>query len=79
MFAGGLREAQQTEVLIQDVSHTAMKKILDFLYTSELDLDLECVQEVLVGATLLQVSLLLLHLLHLVVGRHPHPHAPPPS
>lgn len=59
MFAGGLREAQQQEVLIQGVSHTAMKKILDFFYTSEMDLDLECVQEVLIGATLLQLELVI--------------------
>lgn len=63
MFVGGLRETQQAEVQIQGVSHRAMTKILDFLYTSEIDLDLECVQEVLEGATLLQVSLIFLHFL----------------
>lgn len=58
MFAGCLREAQQKEVLIHGVSYTAMKKILDYFYTSEMDLDLECVQEVLIGATLMQVGFL---------------------
>lgn len=56
MFAGGLREAQQKEIPIHGVTYKAMKKILDYIYTSEIELDLECVQEVLVAATLVQVS-----------------------
>ncbi|KAF4070559.1 hypothetical protein AMELA_G00286740 [Ameiurus melas] len=56
MFAGGLREMQQTEVTIHGVTHTAMTKLLDFIYTSELELDLDTVQEVLCAATLLQVQ-----------------------
>ncbi|XP_072538510.1 kelch-like protein 22 [Salminus brasiliensis] len=55
MFAGGLREMQQTEITIHGVTHTAMTKLLDFIYTSELELDLETVQEVLCAATLMQV------------------------
>ncbi|XP_076846394.1 LOW QUALITY PROTEIN: kelch-like protein 22 [Brachyhypopomus gauderio] len=54
MFAGGLREMQETEISIHGVSYTAMSKLLDFIYTSELDLDLDTVQEVLCAATLLQ-------------------------
>ncbi|XP_026199763.1 kelch-like protein 22 isoform X3 [Anabas testudineus] len=56
MFAGGLRETQQKEILIHGVSYMAMKKILDYIYTSEIELDLECVQEVLVAATLVQIE-----------------------
>lgn len=56
MFAGGLREMQQTEVTIHGVTHTAMTKLLDFIYTSELELELDTVQEVLCAATLLQVK-----------------------
>ncbi|TSO88117.1 Kelch-like protein 22 [Bagarius yarrelli] len=56
MFAGGLREMQQTEIPIHGVTHTAMTKLLDFIYTSELELDLDTVQEVLCAATLLQVQ-----------------------
>lgn len=56
MFAGGLREAEQKEISIHGVSFTAMKKLLDYIYTSEIELDLECVQDVLVAATVLQVS-----------------------
>ncbi|XP_017269985.1 kelch-like protein 22 isoform X2 [Kryptolebias marmoratus] len=56
MFAGGLREMQQNEVPIHGVSYTAMKKILDYIYTAEIELDLESVQEVLIAATLLQLE-----------------------
>ncbi|KAM9744309.1 kelch-like protein 22 isoform 1-T1 [Menidia menidia] len=56
MFAGGLREMQQKEIPIHGVSYVAMKKILDFIYTSELELDLECVHEVLIAATLVQLE-----------------------
>ncbi|XP_053726876.1 kelch-like protein 22 isoform X1 [Synchiropus splendidus] len=56
MFAGGLREAQQTEIPIHGVSYKAMKKILDYIYTSRIELDLESAQEVLIAATLLQLE-----------------------
>ncbi|XP_015225500.1 PREDICTED: kelch-like protein 22 isoform X1 [Cyprinodon variegatus] len=56
MFTGGLRETQQTEIPIHGVSYTAMKKILDYIYTSEIELDLENVQEILIAATLFQLD-----------------------
>lgn len=56
MFAGGLRETQQKEIPIHGVSYMAMKKILDYIYTSEIELDLDCVQEVLIAAALVQVA-----------------------
>ncbi|XP_068166694.1 kelch-like protein 22 [Antennarius striatus] len=56
MFAGGLREAQQKEIPIHGVSYTAMKKLLDYIYTSEIELDLECVQDVLKTACLIQLD-----------------------
>uniref|UniRef100_A0A674PEP7 Kelch like family member 22 n=1 Tax=Takifugu rubripes TaxID=31033 RepID=A0A674PEP7_TAKRU len=56
MFAGGLRESEQKEISIHGVSFTAMKKLLDYIYTSEIELDLECVQEVLAAATVLQLE-----------------------
>lgn len=59
MFAGGLREAQQKEIPIHGVSYMAMKKILDYIYTSEIELDLECVQEVLIAATLVQLEVVI--------------------
>ncbi|XP_024294609.1 kelch-like protein 22 [Oncorhynchus tshawytscha] len=56
MFAGGLRETQLTEIPVHGVTYTAMTKLLDFIYTSELELDLDNVQEVLVAATLVQIE-----------------------
>lgn len=47
---------QQNEIPIHGVSFMAMEKILDYIYTSEIELDLESVQEVLIAATLLQVG-----------------------
>ncbi|XP_076026853.1 kelch-like protein 22 [Genypterus blacodes] len=56
MLAGGLREAQQTEIPVLGVTFRAMTKLLDFLYTSEIQLDVDSVQEVLVAATLVQLE-----------------------
>ncbi|XP_029366466.1 kelch-like protein 22 [Echeneis naucrates] len=56
MFAGGLRETQQKEIPIHGVSYVAMKKILDYIYTSEIELDSDSVQDVLVAATLIQLE-----------------------
>lgn len=47
---------QQQEIPIHGMSYLAMNKLLDYIYTSEIELDLDCVQEVLVAATLVQVS-----------------------
>ncbi|XP_020852146.1 kelch-like protein 22 [Phascolarctos cinereus] len=55
MFAGGLREMEQEEVLIHGVSYNAMCQILNFIYTSELELSLHNVQETLVAACQLQI------------------------
>lgn len=57
MFAGGLKEMEQEEVLIHGVSYNAMCQILNFIYTSELELSLSNVQETLVAACQLQVRL----------------------
>lgn len=51
---------EQEEVLIHGVSYNAMCQILHFIYTSELELSLSNVQETLVAACQLQVSLALL-------------------
>ena len=57
MFAGGLKEMGQEEVLIHGVSYSAMRQILHFIYTAELELSLSNVQETLVAACQLQVRL----------------------
>ncbi|XP_077377478.1 kelch-like protein 22 isoform X2 [Festucalex cinctus] len=56
MFTGGLREMQQNEIPVHGVSYLGMTKILDYIYTSKIELDLDCVQEVLVAATLVQLD-----------------------
>jgi len=55
MFAGGLREMEQEEVHIHGISYNAMCKILNFIYTSELELSVNSVQETLAAACQLQV------------------------
>ncbi|KAM4809836.1 kelch-like protein 22 [Rhinophrynus dorsalis] len=56
MFAGGLREMEQREVHIHGISYSAMCRILDFIYTSELELSVHNVQETLAAACQLQIS-----------------------
>ncbi|XP_069613410.1 kelch-like protein 22 [Ranitomeya imitator] len=56
MFAGGLREKDQHEVQIHGITYDAMCKILDFIYTSELELGIHNVQEILAAACQLQIS-----------------------
>lgn len=46
---------EQEEVHIQGISYNAMCKILNFIYTSELELALSNVQEILTAACQLQV------------------------
>ncbi|XP_008630322.1 kelch-like protein 22 [Corvus cornix cornix] len=55
MFAGGLREMEQEEVHIHGISYNAMCKILNFIYTSELELSVNSVQETLAAACQLQI------------------------
>lgn len=51
---------QENEIPIHGVSFLAMNKILDYIYTSKIELDLDCVQEILIAATLMQVWFLVL-------------------
>ena len=46
---------EQEEVHIQGISYNAMCQILNFIYTSELELSLNNVQEILTAACQLQV------------------------
>nr|XP_033809660.1 kelch-like protein 22 isoform X1 [Geotrypetes seraphini] len=55
MFAGGLREMEQQEIHIQGVSYASMCQIVNFIYTSELELSLTNIQETLAAACLLQI------------------------
>ncbi|KAG8455865.1 hypothetical protein GDO86_001888 [Hymenochirus boettgeri] len=56
MFAGGLKEMEQKEVQIHGISYNAMCRILNFIYTSELELNIQNVQETLAAACQLQIS-----------------------
>ncbi|XP_053557953.1 kelch-like protein 22 isoform X2 [Bombina bombina] len=56
MFAGGLREMEQQEVQIHGISYSTMCRILDFIYTSEIELSFHNVQETLAAACQLQIS-----------------------
>ncbi|XP_069475984.1 kelch-like protein 22 [Ambystoma mexicanum] len=55
MFAGGLKEMEQQEVDIHGISYASMCNILNFIYTSELELTLTNVQETLAAACQLQI------------------------
>ncbi|XP_072911697.1 kelch-like protein 22 isoform X1 [Hemitrygon akajei] len=55
MFAGGLREMQEKEIFLHDISYMVMCKILDFIYTSKIELNLDNVQDVLVAACQIQI------------------------
>uniref|UniRef100_UPI00358FAE1F kelch-like protein 22 isoform X1 n=1 Tax=Myxine glutinosa TaxID=7769 RepID=UPI00358FAE1F len=56
MFARGLKEARQEEIIIHEVRFSAMEKLIRFIYTAELELSVEEVQDVLMASVLLQLS-----------------------
>ncbi|XP_042527158.1 kelch-like protein 26 [Dipodomys spectabilis] len=55
MFTGGMREASQDVVELQGVTARGLRHVIDFAYSAEVTLDLECVQDVLGAAVFLQV------------------------
>uniref|UniRef100_H9GGV7 BTB domain-containing protein n=1 Tax=Anolis carolinensis TaxID=28377 RepID=H9GGV7_ANOCA len=55
MFTSGLKETDQEEVQIKGISYKAMRRILDFIYTSELEIGLSSVEEILSAACQLQI------------------------
>ncbi|KAM4888099.1 kelch-like protein 26 isoform 1-T1 [Thomomys bottae] len=55
MFTGGMREASQDVVELQGVTARGLRHIIDFAYSAEVTLDLECVQDVLGAAVFLQM------------------------
>lgn len=52
MFTGGMRESNQETIELQGLSARGLKHIIDFAYSSEVTLDLDCIQDVL-GACVL--------------------------
>ncbi len=55
MFTHQLRESQQQEVEIKDMSAGVLRCLVDFAYTGEIDIVVENVQEILSAASLLQI------------------------
>ncbi|XP_078451601.1 kelch-like protein 22 [Lampetra planeri] len=56
MFARGLREAQQDEVEIHGVTYVALERLVAYIYTAELEVSQDNVQDILSAAVLLQMS-----------------------
>ncbi|CAI9559344.1 unnamed protein product, partial [Staurois parvus] len=55
MFTGGMREARQDVIEIKGVSSRGLRHIIDFAYTAEVTLDLDCIHDVLGAAVFLQM------------------------
>ncbi|XP_019497595.1 PREDICTED: kelch-like protein 26 isoform X1 [Hipposideros armiger] len=55
MFTGGMREASQDVIELKGVSARGLQHIIDFAYSAEVTLDLDCVQDVLGAAVFLQM------------------------
>ncbi|TRY57440.1 hypothetical protein DNTS_031427 [Danionella cerebrum] len=55
MFTGGMKESNQTTVELMGLSARGLKHIIDFAYSSEVTLDLDCIQDVLGAAVFLQM------------------------
>ncbi|KAL4658823.1 kelch-like protein 26 [Arapaima gigas] len=55
MFTGGMREANQDIVELKGLSARGLKHIIDFAYSAEVTLDLDCIQDVLGAAVFLQM------------------------
>ena len=52
MFAGDMRESRQDVVLLKDVEYAAMKLLVEFAYTSRLEITVANVQSLLTAASL---------------------------
>ncbi|KFP76478.1 Kelch-like 26, partial [Acanthisitta chloris] len=46
MFTGGMRESSQDVIELKGVSAKGLKHIIDFAYSAEVTLDLDCIQDV---------------------------------
>ncbi|XP_078279631.1 kelch-like protein 26 isoform X1 [Rhinoraja longicauda] len=55
MFTGGMRETGQDVIELKGVSARGLKHIIDFAYSAEVTLDLDCIQDVLGAAVFLQI------------------------
>ncbi|XP_066460697.1 kelch-like protein 26 isoform X2 [Eleutherodactylus coqui] len=55
MFTGGMREASQDVIELKGVSSRGLRHIIDFAYSAEVTLDLDCIHDVLGAAVFLQM------------------------
>uniref|UniRef100_A0A8D0GZP5 BTB domain-containing protein n=1 Tax=Sphenodon punctatus TaxID=8508 RepID=A0A8D0GZP5_SPHPU len=55
MFSSSFREAQDGEVLLQDLASSTLQSVLDYLYTGELTLTAENAQDLFTAACRLQL------------------------
>ncbi|KAK1806024.1 hypothetical protein P4O66_013066 [Electrophorus voltai] len=55
MFTGGMKESNQDIIELKGLSARGLKHIIDFAYSSEVTLDLDCIQDVLGAAVFLQM------------------------
>lgn len=55
MFTGGMKESNQDSIELKGLSARGLKHIIDFAYSSEVTLDLDCIQDVLGAAVFLQM------------------------
>ncbi|CAH1774599.1 unnamed protein product [Owenia fusiformis] len=56
MFTGGMLESKQDFVELKDTSVSGVEAVLDFIYTGELAINIECVNDILATASLTQVE-----------------------
>lgn len=54
-LAGGMKEQELAEIKLHGVSSTGLKNIIEFIYTSQLSLNLGTLQDTLEAASFLQV------------------------
>jgi hypothetical protein len=55
MFCSGMREATSSAVSLQGISADGLRKIVDFIYSGEVQIGMEDVEEILDAATHLQM------------------------
>ncbi|XP_040039544.2 kelch-like protein 26 isoform X2 [Gasterosteus aculeatus] len=55
MFTGGMKESSQDTIELKGLSARGLKHIIDFAYSAEVTLDLDCIQDVLGAAVFLQM------------------------
>ncbi|XP_029348789.1 kelch-like protein 9 isoform X1 [Echeneis naucrates] len=55
MFTGGMREQEMREIKLHGVTKSGLKNIIDFIYTSKVNLDMNNLQDTLEAANFLQV------------------------